>query len=91
MSSVLIRNVDDALRAQLKARAAAHHRSLEEEIRETLRTAIARTACEPAEEDLATIAARLFGPEKGVDLELPPRSAEQERPPIDFSGADDRR
>ena len=42
MASLLIRHVDDALHARLKERAAAHHRSLEEEARELLRTAVAR-------------------------------------------------
>jgi hypothetical protein len=28
----------------------------------------------------------LFGPEHGVELEIPPRDAAQDRPPPDFSG-----
>lgn len=73
MSSLLIRNVDDALRAQLRARARAHHRSLEEEVRETLRSAVARDAAVGETESLMQIARRYFGPERGVDLDLPPR------------------
>jgi plasmid stability protein len=38
MASLLIRNVDTALHDLLKARAAAHRRSLEEEARVLLRT-----------------------------------------------------
>ena len=34
MASLLIRNVDEALREQLKARARRHRRSVEEEARE---------------------------------------------------------
>jgi len=91
VASLLIRNVDDALRAQLKVRAACNQRSLEEEVRETLRTAIARDASQPRpRETLADIFVRAFGPERGVDLALPPRSAERTRPPIDFSADDDR-
>ena len=85
MSSLLIRHVDDALRARLKARARAHHRSLEEEARETLRSALARDA-DGEEEPLLHLAARLFGPERGVDLDLPPRADDGQRPAPDFSG-----
>lgn len=55
MTSVLIRNVEETLHARLKARAAAHRRSLEEEARELLRAAIAREAT-PAREHLAALA-----------------------------------
>jgi plasmid stability protein len=86
MASLLIRNVDPALHARLKARAAAHHRSLEDEARSLLRTGLARQERETQAEDLVALATRLFGPENGVDLALPPRDA-QDRPPPDFSGA----
>ena len=33
------------------------------------------------------IARRLFGPERGVELDLPPRRADIARPPVDFNGA----
>jgi plasmid stability protein len=80
VASLLIRNVDEALRDQLKARARRHRRSLEEEARELLRAAMARDAA--GGETLATIAERLFGPERGFDLVLPHRGGEQERSPI---------
>lgn len=85
MSSLLIRHVDDALRARLKARARANRRSLEEEARETLRSALARDA-DGLEEPLLQLANRLFGPERGVDLDLPPRADDGQRPAPDFSG-----
>lgn len=34
---------------------------------------------------LMEIARRLFGPDHGIELELPPRSAELVRPPVDFA------
>ena len=82
MASLLIRNVDEALRDQLKARARRHRRSLEEEARELLRAAIARDAS--GGETLPAIAKRLFGAERGIDLDLPPRGQETERTPIGF-------
>lgn len=85
MSSLLIRHVDDALRARLKARARAHHRSLEEEVRETLRSALARDAG-GEEESILQLATQLFGPERGVDLDLPSRADDGQRPAPDFSG-----
>ena len=73
MTSILIRNVDETLHARLKARAAAHRRSLEDEIKELLRGAAARQEA-PARENLATLALRLFGPEHGLMglRQLPP-------------------
>jgi len=85
MASVLIRHVDAALHARLKASALAHRRSLEEEARELLRTAIARQEA-PPRENLVALAARLFGSAGGADLDIPPRGAAPEREPPDFSG-----
>ncbi len=85
MTSVLIRNVDKTLHARLKARAAANHRSLEEEARELLRAGVARQE-PPARENLAALARRLFGPEHGADLDIPPRGFAPEPIPPDFSG-----
>ena len=44
MANLLIRKLDDTLHARLKAQARQHGRSLEEEVRETLRLALARDA-----------------------------------------------
>jgi plasmid stability protein len=81
MASLLIRNVDESLHARLKARAAEHRRSLAEEVRELLRTAVAlqETA---SQENLVDLARRLFGPEHGIDLDIPPRGAAPQRPPL---------
>lgn len=87
MASVLIRNVDETLHARLKERAAAHHRSLEEEARELLRAAVARREA-PARENLATLARRLFGTEYGADLDIPPRGSAPKSIPPDFSSPD---
>lgn len=86
MPDLLIRDLDDALHHRLKARAAAHRRSLAAEARETLRSAVARDEVAPPGESLLQIATRLFGPGHGVELDLPPRSQEIDRPPLDFSG-----
>jgi plasmid stability protein len=85
MASVLIRNVDDALHTRLKASAAAHRRSLEEEARELLRAGVARQDT-PPRENLVAIARRLFGPDHGADLDIPSRGTAPVRSPPDFSG-----
>ncbi|MGH7160110.1 MAG: FitA-like ribbon-helix-helix domain-containing protein [Acetobacteraceae bacterium] len=83
MASVLIRNVDETLHARLKARAAAHRRSLEEEARELLRIGVARQEA-PARENLAALALSLFGPRRGLDLDIPPRGIAPKRIAPDF-------
>ena len=88
MPSLLIRNVDMTLHARLKERAAAHHRSLEEEVRELLRAATAR---QTPDENVVDLARRLFGPKHGADLDIPSRGSAPERPPPDFSNPDDER
>jgi plasmid stability protein len=82
MPSLLIRNVDAALHARLKQHAAAHRRSLEDDVRELLRGAITR---QPQEEHIVDLALRLFGPKHGIELDIPPRGNAPERPPPDFS------
>ncbi len=87
MASVLIRNVDEVLHRRLKASAASHRRSLEEEVRELLRAAVARQET-PRRENLADIAQRLFGREYGADLDIPPRGSTPKSTPPDFSDPD---
>ena len=85
MASLLIRNVDPALHARLEARAAAHHRSLEEEARSLLRTGHAGSEALGRPESLVTLARRLFGPRHGIALDIPARDRVHNRPPPDFS------
>lgn len=87
MPSLLIRHVDDDLRARLKARATAHRRSLEEEARELLRAGVARDEM-PPRESLGALAQRLFGSTHGADLALPPRGAAPPSDPPDFTALD---
>jgi len=89
MANLVIPNVDDELQARIAAQAAAHGLSVEDEARCVLRRAFFGALEFPkpkAKESLADIARRLFGPEHGFDLELPPRNAALDRPPPDFSG-----
>lgn len=80
MASLLIRNVDAALHQRLKARAAEHRRSLEEEVRDLLRQALSQS---DRTENLAILSRRLFADTDAADLPLPTRD-DPERPPPDF-------
>ncbi len=80
MANVTIRNLDDDVMTRLRVRAAKHHRSMEEETRIILRDAVKRGQ---STQNLAQIARSHFGPDNGVDLELPPRVPMREPPSFD--------
>jgi len=80
MASITIRNLDDDVKTRLRVRAAQHHRSMEEEARSILREAVGR---KPSSRNLAEITRSYFGPDNGVDLELPPRGPGREPPSFD--------
>lgn len=84
MASITIRNLDEALKAELRVRAARNGRSMEEEVRVILRQALA----EPPSErfNLAKSIRSHFAPLGGVELDLPPR--EPLREPPDFSNSE---
>jgi plasmid stability protein len=81
MASITIRNIEEALKDRLRLQAAHHRRSMEEEAREILRSALA--SVRPEGENLAAAVRRRFARVGGVDLELPPR--EPIRQPPDFA------
>jgi plasmid stability protein len=73
MASLSVRRIDDDVYEKLKARAADRGISMEEEVREILRRAVA------APERLGELALACFGPDHGIELSLPPR--EPHEPP----------
>jgi plasmid stability protein len=74
MSTLTIRNLDPALKAKLRVRAAEHGRSMEEEARVILRHALAATQPAPPADGLADAISAIVRPIGGLDdLELPPR------------------
>lgn len=82
MASITIRNLDDALKARLRVRAAQQGRSMEEEARVLLREAldVPRAAARP---HLADLAQSLFGASHGVDLPMMPRTKARPVPSFD--------
>ncbi len=69
-TTLTIRNVDRALKEQLRRRAARHGHSMEAELRQVLREILA--AERSTEVNLAEAIRRRFAPLGGVDLELHP-------------------
>jgi len=81
MATLTIRQLDERTKARLRVRAAHHGRSMEEEAREILRSAVNRTG--PEEDSLAEAIRRKFAALGGVELQIPKR--EPIREPPDFS------
>jgi antitoxin FitA len=81
MASITIRNLDDRLKGRLRLRAARHGRSMEDEVRHILRTALSEKTREPA--NLFDVIRRHIAPLGGVDLEIPRRSAMREPPRLE--------
>lgn len=76
MASMTIRNLDDNLKQRLRIQAAEHGRSMEEEARAILYTALTPT-------NLAQAIHARFAPLGGVELDIPPREPMRDPPPLD--------
>ena len=71
MASITIRRLPESTKRRLRIRAARNGHSMEQEARELLEAALAKT--EPKSEDLGEIIHRRFAALGGVDLKIPPR------------------
>ena len=80
MASITIRRLDDDIKERLRLQAARHGRSMEEEVRELLRTSLTREDRDPL--NLAESIRKRFKSLGGVELELPER--EPVREPLAF-------
>jgi len=78
MASLTIRNVDEPLKARLRIQAAVHGRSMEDEARDILRTALSREPVQAS--NLAASIRKRFAPLGGVELPEVPREAMREPP-----------
>lgn len=72
MASLIIRKLDDRTKSKLRLQAAHHGRSMEEEARAILRSALSRGGV--GSENLGQAIRRRFSALGGVDLELPKRA-----------------
>jgi antitoxin FitA len=78
MATLTIRQLDDKTKARLRVRAAHHGRSMEEEAREILRSAL--TTSSPAKGNLADAIRRRFAGLGGIELQLPRRDPMRQAP-----------
>ncbi len=75
MATLTIRNLDERTKMQLRIQAARHGRSMEEEARTILRSAIEAQQPVAGEKDLGSRIHEHFAQLGGVELELPERSS----------------
>ena len=81
MATITVRNLEEDLKRRLRVRAAEHGKSMEEEVRDILRSALEQ---EPARgKDIVSIIRAHVEPLGGVELELPPREPIREPPRFD--------
>jgi antitoxin FitA len=71
MASITIRQLPETTKRKLRMRAARHGRSMEQEAREILTSALSQPEEQP--KDLGKAIHDLFAPFGGVELEIPPR------------------
>ncbi len=77
MAQLVVRNIEEAVKALLKRRAARRGHSLEAEVRDILRHAVGGER--PAGEGLGTFIARQFAG-KGLGVDIPEWHGEEARP-----------
>ncbi len=80
MAVMTIRNIDDLIKRRLRVRAAMHGRSMEDEARDILRSALSTDLPQPG--DLGQSIRKRFAALGGVDLPETPR--EPAREPVSF-------
>lgn len=80
MAVMTIRNIDDVIKKRLRVRAAVNGRSMEDEARDILRSALSTD--DPRPRNLAHAIHERFSLLGGIDL--PPIPREAIRPPVDF-------
>ncbi len=73
MASLTVRNLEEKIKRRLKVRAAQNGRSMEQEVREILRSALDTTSEPKTGADLLKRIRAIWEPLGGLELELPPR------------------
>jgi len=71
MATITIRQLEENTKRKLRMRAARHGRSMEQEAREILKSALSQP--EEQSKDLVESIRRRFAKYGGVDLKIPPR------------------
>lgn len=81
MASMTIRDLDERLKARLRIQAARHGRSMEEEARDILRTALANRS--PRRGSIVEAIRARIEPLGGVELEIAPREPMRAPPDLE--------
>jgi len=81
MASITIRNLDDSLKSRLRIQAAIHGRSMEDEARDILRSALNQESQPP--KNLGSAIHALFAPLGGFEMPDIPREPIREPPSFD--------
>ena len=81
MASITVRNLEEGLKRRLRIRATENGRSMEEEARDILRTALYHQP--QAQKDLASAIRARFAPLGEIELDIPPRSPIRKAPRFD--------
>jgi len=76
--AIVIRKIDETVKARLRSQAARHGRSMEEEAREILKAGLRREHA--PRQNLASAIRRHFVPLGGVELTFPPRERVRQPP-----------
>lgn len=79
MAAIMVRNLDEDVKRRLRIRAARHGRSMEAEVRAILEETVRE------QDNFAKALMEAFGGLGGVDLEIPPRTAQAR--PMEFGDA----
>lgn len=88
MATITVRNLEEGLKRQLRIRAAENGRSMEEEARDILRTALGEPSSLQPRRGLGTRIHERFKALGGVELELPPREPVREPPRFEGDGSE---
>ena len=80
VASMTIRNLDEKLKARLRVQAAKHGRSMEDEARDILRSALSTA---PMRASLVKSIRRRIEPLRGVELQIAPRESMREPPNLE--------
>jgi plasmid stability protein len=81
VASITIRNLDDSLKSRLRIQAAVHSRSMEDEARDILRSALNQEVTPPG--NLADAIRARFAPLGGFDMPEVPREPMRVPPAFD--------
>lgn len=88
MATLIIRKLDDDVKARLRVRAAEKGVSMEQEARRILSAAVSEPSSAPAS-NIADAIAEIMSPVGGLELDLPVRASQPPDPSLDWFRGED--